>query len=270
MTLTHGYRFTVLGCGSSGGVPRVGMQWGACDPENPRNRRLRCSGLFERRGPNGVTAVLVDTSPDFRAQILSVRLTALDGVLYTHDHADHTHGIDDLRMVAFAMKRRIDVYYDAPTGKTLRQRFGYCFETPAGSGYRPILNGHEIDGLSPVRIDGGGGAMVATPIPQRHGDMASLGWRVGNLAYSPDVSALDDMAVERLQNLDVWIIDALRYTPHESHFSVKQAVSWAETLKPKRTVLTHMTSEIDYATLARNLPEGMEPAYDGMVIPFTG
>ncbi len=266
------YRFTILGCGSSGGVPRIGMNWGACDPANARNRRLRCSGLVERIGTGdragGQTAVLIDTSPDFRAQILAARLTALDGVLYTHDHADHTHGIDDLRMVTFAMKKRIDVYFDADTGASLRARFAYCFNTPDGSNYRPILNGHDIDGVSAIEIKGAGGAITALPIPQVHGDITSLGYRVSGLAYSPDISGIPEASIERLENLDVWIVDALRYTPHESHFSVKQALQWVERLKPKRTILTHMTSELDYETLRRDLPAGVEPAYDGMTIEF--
>lgn len=262
------HRFTILGCGSSGGVPRIGMNWGACDASNSKNRRLRCSGLFERFGGGGVTAVLVDTSPDFREQILSVRATALDGVLYTHDHADHTHGIDDLRMVAFAMKRRVDVYFDRQTGQSLRKRFAYCFEARPGSSYRPILNGFEIDPASVVSIDGPGGTLQAEPIVQTHGDMTTLGWRVAGLAYSPDVNDLDATAQAKLQNLDVWIVDALRHTPHESHFSVKQALEWVQRLKPKRAILTHMTSELDYETLRGQLPDGVEPAYDGMQIVF--
>lgn len=263
------YRLTILGCGSSGGVPRIGMTWGACDPSNPKNRRRRCSALVERIGQGGQTAVLIDTSPDLREQILSTRLMALDGVLYTHDHADHTHGIDDLRMVAFAMKKRVDVYFDAATGKSLRERFAYCFKTPEGSNYRPILNGFEIDGVSPVSIPGGGGPITAIPIPQSHGDIPSLGYRFSNLAYSPDISDIPASAMPLLQGLDVWVVDALRYTPHESHFSVKQALAWVERLKPKRTILTHMTSELDYETLARELPQGVEPAYDGMTVAFT-
>ena len=262
------YRFTILGCGSSGGVPRIGMNWGACDPQNPKNRRLRCSGLFERKGPGGTTAALVDTSPDFREQILSVRATALDGVLYTHDHADHTHGIDDLRMVAFAMKRRVDAYFDAATGKTLRERFAYCFQTPPGSSYRPILNAREIDGASPVELSGAGGPITAVPIPQIHGDATSLGWKVRGCAYSPDVSGLPDSTIPLLEDLDVWIVDALRHTPHESHFSVAQALRWIEKLKPKRAILTHMTSELDYDALRGALPDGVEPAFDGMQIEF--
>ena len=263
------YRFTILGCGSSGGVPRIGMNWGACDPGNPKNRRLRCSALVERIAGGGQTAVLIDTSPDFRAQILATRLTALDGVLYTHDHADHTHGIDDLRMVAFAMKKRIDVYFDAATGKSLRERFTYCFKTPEGSAYMPILNSHEIDGASPIEIKGGGGVIRATPVPQIHGDITSLGYRFSNLAYSPDISGIPEASIPLLQGLDVWVVDALRTTPHESHFSVKQTLAWVERLKPKRTILTHMTSELDYETLRSDLPPGVEPAFDGMQVAFT-
>ena len=266
------YRFTILGCGSSGGVPRIGMNWGACDPNNPKNRRLRCSALIERMGEGahkgGQTAVLIDTSPDFREQILSVRATALDGVLYTHDHADHTHGIDDLRMVSFAMKKRVEVYFDAKTGQSLRDRFAYCFKTPEHSNYMPVLNGHDIDGVTPVEIQGGGGAITATPIPQVHGDITSLGYRVSNLAYSPDINDIPAASLPLLEGLDVWIVDALRTTPHESHFSVKQAIAWSQRLKVKRTILTHMTSELDYDTLRRDLPAGVEPAYDGMQVVF--
>ncbi len=263
------YRFTILGCGSSGGVPRIGMTWGQCDPDNPKNRRLRCSALVERISPKGQTAVLIDTSPDFRQQIFSIRLMALDGVLFTHDHADHTHGIDDLRMVAYAMKRRINVYFDAATAKSLNERFAYCFKTPEGSAYTPILNGHEIDATTPVTIKGAGGPIVAHPFTQIHGDITSLGYRFSNLAYSPDISALPEQSVEHLKDLDVWVVDSLRYTPHNSHFSVRDALKWVERLKPKRTILTHMTSDLDYEALRRELPEGVEPAYDGMVIPFT-
>lgn len=263
------YRFTILGCGSSGGVPRIGMTWGQCDPANPRNTRLRCSAMVERIGKGGQTAVLIDTSPDFRAQILATRATALDGVLYTHDHADHTHGIDDLRMVAYAMKKRVDVYFDRLTGKSLRERFAYCFETPAGSSYTPILNGYEIDGITPFSIDGAGGAITATPIPQVHGDISTLGYRFSKLAYSPDISAIPDTSIALLEGLDVWIVDALRYTAHPSHFNVKEALGWVARLKPKRTILTHMTSDLDYETLRKELPAGVEPAYDGMVVPFT-
>lgn len=262
------YRATILGCGSSGGVPRIGAMWGACDPTNPKNRRGRCSMLVERMGKPRHTTVLIDTSPDLREQLLSVRCDVLDGILYTHDHADHTHGIDDLRMVSYAMKKRLDVWADEPTRKSLIERFGYCFEKPAGSSYPPILDAHPIDIGTPVRVEGPSGAIEVVPVPQVHGDIETLGFRVGSLAYSPDLSDIPESSVPLLQGLDVWIVDALRFTAHPSHFSVKQALQWIGRLKPKRAILTHMTTDLDYEALKRELPEGVEPAYDGMVITF--
>jgi len=262
------FRATILGCGSSGGVPRLGAMWGACDPKNPRNRRRRCGLLVERLGRGRHTTVLVDTSPDLREQLLGVRAEALDGVLYTHDHADHTHGIDDLRMLAYAMKRRIDVWADADTLASLEARFRYCFNTMPGSGYAPILTAHALSPPAPVRIEGPSGLVEAVPIPQDHGDIASLGFRFGGLAYSPDISGVPEASVPLLEGLDVWIVDALRFTPHPSHFHVKRALEWIERLRPKRAVLTHMTSDLDYEALKRELPPGVEPAYDNMVIEF--
>jgi len=262
------FRATILGCGSSGGVPRLGAMWGACDPKNPKNRRRRFGLLVERLGHGRHTTVLVDTSPDLREQLLSVRAEALDGVLYTHDHADHTHGIDDLRMLAYAMKRRIDVWADAGTLASLESRFGYCFATQPGSAYPPILSAHKLTPPAPVSIDGSTGVVEAVPVPQTHGDIASLGFRFGGLAYSPDISDVPEAAAQLLQGLDVWIVDALRFTPHPSHFHVKRTLEWIDRLKPKRAILTHMTTDLDYDALRRELPEGVEPAYDGMVIEF--
>jgi phosphoribosyl 1,2-cyclic phosphate phosphodiesterase len=262
------HRLIILGCGSSGGVPRLGPAWGACDPANVKNRRRRCSVLVERRGKAGRTGVLVDTSPDLREQLLDARVEALDGVLYTHDHADHTHGIDDLRMVAYAMRRRVDAYMDAATRASLESRFEYCFRTPQGSNYAPILRAHEIVPGQTVEIDGPGGPVRAVPVPQRHGDIPTLGFRFGGLAYSPDISDLPEASIPLLEGLDVWIVDALRYTPHESHFHLKRALQWIERLGPKRAILTHMTAELDYATLRRELPAHVEPAYDGMTVEF--
>ena len=260
------HRVTILGCGSSGGVPRIGSMWGKCDASNPRNRRRRCSILVDRRSKQGLTSVLVDTSPDLREQLLSVRRDSLDGVLFTHDHADHTHGIDDLRMVAYAMKKRIDCYFDEPTRASIVGRFGYCFETPKGSTYPPILVSKPLAPGEPVVIEGEGGAIDALPILQAHGDIPTLGFRFGALAYSPDVSDVPESSVEHLRGLDVWIVDALRYTPHPSHFSLKQALQWIERVAPKRAILTHMTADLDYETLKRELPPYVEPAYDGMVV----
>jgi len=262
------FRATILGCGSSGGVPRIVAGWGACDPANPRNRRRRCSLLVERLGRGSHTMVLVDTSPDLREQLLSVRAEALDAVLYTHDHADHTHGIDDLRYLAYAMKRRIDAWMDERTRASLEARFRYCFKPIPGSVYAPILDAHVMNPPEPVRIEGPAGIVEAIPIPQDHGDMGSLGFRFGGLAYSPDLSGIPEASMPLMQGLDVWIVDALRVTPHPSHLNVKQALQWIERLAPKRAILTHMTAELDYETLRRALPAGVEPAYDGMVIEF--
>jgi phosphoribosyl 1,2-cyclic phosphate phosphodiesterase len=259
-------RFTILGCGSSPGVPRIGGSWGACDPTNPKNRRRRCSLLVQRISDGGTTNVLVDTSPDLREQALSAGIGALDGVLFTHPHADHIHGIDDLRGFVMNMQRRVDVYADSATLARLKEAFGYCFETPVGSEYPPILNGHEISGTEDVTVNGAGGPVTATPIVQMHGRITSLAFRFGGLAYSPDVSGLDDTAVLALQGLDIWIVDALRLTPHPSHFSLDEALGWIERLKPKRGVLTHMHIDLDYATLHRDLPAHVEPGYDGMVM----
>ena len=259
-------RVTILGCGSSPGVPRIGGDWGACDPANPRNRRSRCSLLVERVRPSGAaTRILIDTSPDMRAQALAAGISTLDGVLYTHPHADHLHGIDDLRGFVINMRRRVDVYADEPTARRLREGFGYCFETPPGSDYPPIANLHPIEPGREVSLSGDGGVLSVLPIRQVHGSIGSLGFRFGGFGYSPDVSDLDAQAERLLQDLDVWIVDALRYSPHPSHFSLAEALGWIERLKPKRAVLTHMHVDLDYDALLRSLPGNVEPAYDGMV-----
>jgi phosphoribosyl 1,2-cyclic phosphate phosphodiesterase len=259
-------KLTILGCGTSGGVPRVGNHWGACDPAEPKNRRKRCALLVEREGPKGKTTALVDTTPDLRQQLLDANIAWLDGVLYTHDHADHTHGIDDLRQVSYNGNRRVDVYHDEATGSVLRARFSYCFETPRGSEYPAVLNSHAIEAGEEVRIAGAGGVIAALPFRQLHGSGSTLGFRFGGIAYSPDVSDFPAESLEALRDLDVWIIDALRYNTHTSHLSVEQALDWISRVKPKRAVLTHMHVDLDYARLRRELPEGVEPAYDGMVL----
>jgi phosphoribosyl 1,2-cyclic phosphate phosphodiesterase len=222
--------------------------------------------LVEHAGFDGSTTVLVDTSPDIRQQLLGAGVGWVDGVLYTHEHADHVHGIDDLRVVSFNGRRRVDVYYDATNGKLLRSRFAYCFDTPPGSEYPAILKGHEIHAGEPVKITGAGGAIEALPFRQIHGSGETLGFRFGGIAYSPDVSDLPDESLKALEGLDVWILDALRYTPHPSHLSVEQALAFIVRVKPKRAVLTHMHVDLDYEALRRELPDGVEPAYDGMVL----
>ena len=259
-------RVTILGCGSSGGVPRVGTGWGACDPGNPKNRRRRCSVLVERVSPAGTTSVLVDTSPDLREQLLDAGVKHLDGVLFTHEHADHTHGIDDLRPLAIHMRRRVPVYADQATSDLLRDRFRYCFETPAGSNYPPILDEHRIEPGVPVSIDGTGGTLTGVPFRMIHGSIEALGFRFGDLAYAPDVSLMPDESAAFLRGLDVLILDALRYTPHPTHFSLAEALAFIEAVAPRRAVLTNLHTDLDYDRLARELPDGIEPAFDGMVI----
>ena len=260
---------TILGCGPSPGVPRIGNDWGSCDPTDPRNRRSRCALLIERcdegRAP---TRVLVDTSPDMRTQLLAAGIDRVDGVLYTHAHADHLHGIDDLRAFWMKSKRLVEVHADDTTAARILEAFAYCFRTPPGGSYPPILRMNRIAAYEPLSIDGPSGPIDITPYSQRHGDGTSLGFRIGGLAYSCDVSALDDRAAAGLQGLDVWIVDALRHEPHPSHFSVGETLAWIETLKPTRAILTHMDYSLDYATLKRELPENVEPAYDGMVVDF--
>lgn len=259
---------TILGCGPSGGVPRIGPMWGKCDPENPKNRRRRCAVLVQKYSKNGVTRVLVDTPPDLRDQLIDLRVSELDGVFYTHDHADHTHGIDDLRPVCFSTGRRIPVYGDVATLKSLKSRFRYCFSTKAGSGYSPILRDFKIGSGQTTIVEGAGGSISILAVHQEHGPAASLGFRIGSIGYSPDVSDLSDMSAQMFEGLDVWIVDALRHAPHPSHFHVKKALKWIERLAPKRAVLTHMTHDLDYDALVRDLPEHIEPAFDGMVIDF--
>jgi phosphoribosyl 1,2-cyclic phosphate phosphodiesterase len=260
-------RLTILGCGSSAGVPRVGVGWGACDPTNPKNRRRRCSVLVERTGPDGaVTTVLVDTGPDMRDQLLGTNVRRLDGVLYTHEHADHIHGIDDLRPLAIVQRHRIPVYADRMTSELLMMRFGYCFETPAGSSYPPILKMHHLKPGVLTSVEGPGGVIQAMPFRMVHGDIDTLGFRFGNIAYAPDVSAMPEESLRYLEDLDVLILDALRYTPHPSHFSVSEALALIETFKPKRAILTNLHTDLDYEKLRRELPPQVEPAYDGMQI----
>jgi phosphoribosyl 1,2-cyclic phosphate phosphodiesterase len=259
-------RLTILGCGSSGGVPRVGSGWGACNPANPKNRRRRCSVLVERAGRDGTTSVLVDASPDLREQLLGADVKRLDAVLFTHEHADHTHGIDDLRPLVNAMHRRIPVYADRMTSELLLMRFGYCFEAPPGSGYPPILDAHRLDRDRETVLSGPGGPVHALPFRMIHGDIDALGFRFGNVAYAPDVSELPETSIRHLRDLDVLIIDALRYTPHPTHFSVSDALRLIEDVRPRRAVLTNLHSDLDYDELRSRLAPHIEPAFDGMQI----
>jgi phosphoribosyl 1,2-cyclic phosphate phosphodiesterase len=259
---------TILGCGSSGGVPRPALGWGACDPTNPKNRRRRTSLLVERHGGGGVTRVLIDTSPDLREQLLDAEVDWLDAVLYTHEHADHTHGVDDLRALFIKQRRPLDVYLDEYTAKSMHMRFGYCFKAPPGSEYPPIATEHRLTAGEPINVAGKGGAITALPILQVHGDIASYGFRFGSLAYSCDLGGMPDESAAALTGLDIWIVDALRYRPHPSHFSLTDALEWIARLKPRRAVLTNLHADLDYEELRAKLPPHVEPAYDGIALTF--
>ncbi|SDL55587.1 MBL fold metallo-hydrolase [Aliiruegeria lutimaris] len=259
-------RFTILGCGSSGGVPRVGGLWGACDPNNPKNSRQRCSLLVERFDGEDVTRVLIDTSPDLRNQLLTAGVGEVDAVVYTHDHADHTHGIDDLRMIVFVRKARLPVWANPTTQKGLIGRFGYAFVQPEGSDYPPILDLHTIKG--PVTIDGAGGAVTLTPLEVQHGNIRALGFRIADLVYMPDVNEIPESVWPQLEGLDCWIIDALRYKPHPSHAHLAQALEWIARAAPRRAVVTNLHIDMDYATVEAETPAHVTPAYDGMTINY--
>lgn len=261
MSLTY----TILGCGSSMGVPRVALGWGSCDPNNPKNRRRRCSLLVTQTNDAGHrTRVMIDMTPDCREQLLDAEVDWLDGVLITHEHADHTHGIDDLRPLYVLKRRRVDVYLDEPTSRAMHARFGYCFTTPPGSEYPPILQEKRLTPGHAERISGQGGDIEALPVLQNHGDIPSLGFRIGNVAYSADIKSLPDESLPLMAGLDVWIVDALRKAPHPSHLNLAEALYWIDRVRPKRAILTNLHTDMDYAALKAELPPHIEPAYDGM------
>ncbi len=260
---------TILGCGSSSGVPKVGGDWGQCDPSEPKNRRRRSSILVEI-GPADAdkTTVLIDTSPDCREQLLDAGVSHIDAVLYTHDHADQTHGIDDLRHMAIRMRRRIPVYTDRPTGESLHRRFGYCFSAPKGSLYPPILDHTWIAAFEPVAVDGPGGRLDVLPFDADHGSIRSLGFRFGPVAYSPDLVGLPDESFAVLGGLECWVCDALRWDRHVSHTHVDQTLAWFERAGVRSGVMTNLHIDVDYAALKAYVPAHVEPGYDGMVLRF--
>jgi phosphoribosyl 1,2-cyclic phosphate phosphodiesterase len=253
-------RITMLGSGPSWGVPRIGGDWGACDPADPRNRRRRASILVEEGG----TTLLVDTSPDMREQLLDAAVKRIDAVLYTHAHADHAHGIDDLRSVNKLMGKAIGIHADPTTMDELRQRFAYTFTPPKpGLGaafYKPVLEPVLIDG--PFEV----GGIAVVPFEQDHGFSKTLGFRFGRFAYSTDAIELDEAAFAALAGVEVWIVDCIRREPHVTHSHLAKTLGWIAHLKPRRAVLTHMDESLDYAALSRELPPGVEPGHDGLVI----
>lgn len=252
-------RVTILGCGGSSGVPVVGNNWGDCDPAEPKNRRLRPSVLVEQ----GRVSVLVDTTPDLRQQLLAADVQRLDAVLWTHQHADHSHGIDELREICRIMGHGLDVYGLPEHLEELDRRFGYCFEPlpPGAPVYRPVLIPHPVDG--PFDVAG----LPVRPFLQDHGYSRTLGYRFGDFAYSTDVVRLDDAAFAALDGVEVWVVDCVReHPPHSVHAHLALTLSWIERVRPKQAYLTHMNQSMDYASLRRKLPPGVEPAYDGLMI----
>jgi phosphoribosyl 1,2-cyclic phosphate phosphodiesterase len=249
---------TLLGCGASWGVPAIGPDWGRCDPADRRNRRRRGSLLVESRG----AALLIDTSPDLREQLIDADVARLDAVLLTHAHADHLHGIDDIRMVNRLMKQPIPLYADVATMGELERRFGYVLQ-PVDSGghyYKPTLTPHRIAG--PFTAAG----MPVVPFAQDHGFSTTLGFRIGGLGYSTDVTELDDAAFAALAGIELWIVDCLRRQPHPTHSHLAKTLAWIDRLKPRRAVLVHMDQSLDYRELSAELPAGVEPGRDGLVV----
>lgn len=273
------HRAVILGCGSSGGVPRLGGpdgagNWGTCDPDEPKNRRSRCSLLVERAQSDfddraGVTSIVIDTSPDMRAQLLAARVEHVDAVLLTHDHADQTHGLDDLRAFAIAKRKRVPVHLDRGVAGEIVQRFRYCFEQAPGSWYPAILEERALPACGETfAIAGPGGEITATPFRQHHGPVDSFGYRIGNLAYSSDVAELPPDSFDILAGVKVWIVDALQMTPHGTHAHLERTLGWISTVRPERAILTNLHNTMDYQTLLGLLPPGVEPAFDGLVIDF--
>jgi phosphoribosyl 1,2-cyclic phosphate phosphodiesterase len=248
----------ILGCGTSSGVPRVGNDWGDCDPSEPKNRRRRVSILVEHEG----TRILIDTGPDLREQLLDADVADVDAVIWTHDHADHCHGIDDLRQLYHARGEPIPGYARRDTLDTLLLRFAYAFE---GKGdYPPVVAANLL--ADELQL----GGIRLRIVDQPHGTITSAGilFEAGgaSLVYSTDVNGLTDSMVRAFRETDVWIVDALRRRPHPSHAHLAQALEWTQIISPGRTILTHMDQSMDYAALLAELPEGVEPGYDGMEI----
>jgi phosphoribosyl 1,2-cyclic phosphate phosphodiesterase len=257
--------FTILGCGSSGGVPRADGDWGDCDAANPKNLRSRCSLLVRRRGEGAEreTTALVDTSPDLRLQTAYAGAKRMDAILLTHDHADQVHGIDDVRAFFIRQRARIDCHMDAATDASMMRRFGYIFEGEGG--YPAICERRAIPAHGERwQVDGPSGAIPVATFDQDHGGVRSVGYRFGGVAYSSDVVDLDEAAFAAMADLDVWIVDALRYRPHPTHAHLERTLGWIERLRPKRAILTNLHIDMDFDTLTRELPRGVEPAFDGL------
>lgn len=253
-------RVTILGCGTSAGVPRVGGpggkgEWGAANPSDPRNRRSRCSILVQDQGKT----VLVDTSPDLRSQLLDAEVEKIDAVIWTHDHADQCHGIDDLR--PFALRQgEIESWSDERTYGVLSRRFGYCFHAEGNGFYNPIYRHTVISG--PFQAAG----LPVVPFLQDHGTIPSMGFRFGPVGYANDVVMLPEESLQALEGVEVLIVDAMRYRPHPTHAHLDRALEWIDRLKPRRAFLTNLHVDMDYAEVDRTTPPHVTPCHDGLQI----
>lgn len=250
-------KITILGCGSAPGVPSIAGGWGHCDPTNPKNRRRRASILVQ----DGDTTVLIDASPDLREQLLDAGVKRLDAVLFTHGHADHIHGIDELREINRLMRAPIPIYGDPETLKVLETRFDYAFEgiPPGEVFFKPWLIANVI-GTEDFRI----GTLSIRAFPQSHGYSTTLGYRINDVAYSTDVLDFSDEIFPQLTGLSAWIVGALQEMPHPTHAHLDKVLGWIERVKPRRSVITHMSNAMDYETLRAKLPVGVTPAFDGL------
>lgn len=272
MTRDAVFRVRILGCGSSGGVPRVDGDWGACDPAEPKNRRRRCSVLLERAASRealeagDATRVLVDTSPDLREQLLDAGSPEIHGVAFTHTHADQCHGVDDVRALVYRRGEKLTAAMSADTHRDLMHRFGYIFETPPGSGYPPLLTAQPVASGGRAVFSGPGGRLEVALFDVEHGGAPCSGVRAGPVAYTPDVNGLDDAALAQLDGAALWILDALRERPHPSHAHLEQSLRWLERIDPALGVLTNLHVDLDYRALESRLPEGVRPAFDGLEV----
>jgi phosphoribosyl 1,2-cyclic phosphate phosphodiesterase len=251
-------RVTILGSGTSSGVPRIGNDWGDCDPTEPRNRRTRVSILVE----SATTRLLIDTSPDMRAQLLAADVIDIDAILWTHDHADHSHGIDDVRQLYHHRKNPIPGYGRAPTMALLKRRFDYAFEGKGG--YPPTIEGHILPDSLII------GDIAIACVDQPHGEIYSTGFRFSHgkssAAYATDFHAMTPDMLALYDGVGLWVVDALRARPHPSHPHLKLTLDAITAAQPKRAILTHMDQSMDYATLCDTLPTGVEPGYDGQIV----
>ncbi len=262
-------RIVLLGTGGSAGVPMIGGadgrgDWGACDPAEPRNRRSRSSIVVENAEG---TRLLVDTSPELRTQLLDCQVPGVDAILYTHPHADHITGLDDVRLLNRIAGRPLDAFATHETLEELDRRFGYAFRPWQPPGFfRPVLVPREVLPGQIVTVAG----MRVELFEQNHGFSRSLGLRIGGFGYSTDVVELDDAAFAALEGVDTWVVGCfLRQGPHKTHADLGQVLTWAQRVGARRTVLTHMGTDMDWSWLKAHLPQGVEPGHDGMQIDLT-